>query len=134
MTRPHGPLVGVLILAAFAIAAGRQQDDEKATLNTMRARMYRLSSAEVWRAVPDALKAINVVFPKVNAARQYAVAWTFQPIAKPKAQRSELRVFVSPFAEPARVYVGSIMRDPPPDGGPGERVRYNAGELEQSFF
>ena len=98
-----------------------------------RARMYRASSATVWRAVPDALKAANLAPPQIVSASQLAIAWPMLPMG-PRERKSELRVFVSPFAEPARVYVGSVMRTPSPDDSRMLIVRYNTGELEASFF
>jgi hypothetical protein len=129
-------VVTLVVLLAPAIDARIAQppDDPAATLGRTRARMYRLRSADVWRAVPDALKSASVVFPKINAASQFATAWSIEPMTRPRERRSELRVFVSPYAEPARVYVSSIMRDPDPGDSRNDIVRYNAGELESAFF
>lgn len=57
-----------------------QPDDLEGTLPVTRARMYRASSAAVWRAVPDALKAVNLVTPQLVAASQLAVAWQMMPM------------------------------------------------------
>lgn len=133
--RTRGFAIAALVVAAFASGIARQpSDDRDVMLDRMRARMYPLRSADVWRVVPEVLKSANLVFPKIVPDSQFAVAWTLQPMTQPKERRSELRVFVSPFAEPARVYVGSIMREPVPDDPRTERTRYNTGELEKAFF
>jgi TonB family protein len=131
----------VLMLLAAALLGtflgtriGAQPDDGNATLDRARARMYRKSSAEVWSAVPETLKAMNLTQPRLAAGQQFVIAWSMMPLGQPRERRSELRVFVSPFAEPARVYVGSIMRDRDPENPRMERLRYNAGELEAEFF
>jgi hypothetical protein len=124
--------VVALITSTYIPASG--QDDRDATLSLNRARMYRVPSAEVWRAVPNVLKSMNLATPKVSASIQFAIAWQLLPMGLPKERRSELRAFVSPFAEPARVYAGSIKRTPSPDDPRAQVVQYNTGELEAAFF
>lgn len=123
-----------LVLALIATAAMPQPGDPDATFDKTRARMYSASSAAVWRAVPEALKAMNLVPATTAAASQFVVASSLFPAGLRKEQRSELHVFVSPFAEPARVYAGSVMRSPSPDAARLVIVRYNTGELESAFF
>lgn len=119
---------------AVVLLALAQPGDPDALVDETRARMYPMPSAEVWRVVPQALKAINLAFPRTIASAQFAIAWQLQPMNLPQERRSELRVFVSPYAEPARVYAGSIMREPSPDDSRILSVRYNTGELESAFF
>ena len=102
----------VALLLVQAVPAAAQD-----TVALDRARMYPQPAAQVWKAALDTLAALKLKTDEVDAAHQFVVtkfrAYGDSSVAGPdvpgyRPQRFQLHVFVSPFAEPARVHVASV--------------------------
>lgn len=85
-------------------------------------RLFPLRSGEVWRRVQTRLEELGLSKDKLDRTNQVTITnwrnvnakgmeWLrVPPLPEPYvAERVRFEVFVSPFTEPARVYVGSMM-------------------------
>jgi TonB family protein len=131
--RPKLLTLAALLMPAF-LTAGE-------TLPAHRARMYPKPAAEMWQAVQATLAEVKLKTAEVDAANQVLITkfkgYGADSATEPRipgyhADRFQLHVFVSPFAEPARVHVGSVTQLTKMRGGTS--TMYNGGEAEAWFF
>jgi TonB family protein len=131
------PAAGAAVLALLTATAAPAAD----TLALDRARMYARPSKEVWQAVQETLATLRLKTAGVDAAHQalttkfrsYGGEGAVAPeIPGYKPIRYQLHVFVSPFAEPARVHVGSLSELQRMRGGTS--TMYNGGSPEAWFL
>lgn len=123
------------LLAAVPAAA-------QGTLPLDRARMYPLPSRQVWQAALETVAALGMKVDELDAKHQLLITrfrtYGATTVAGPSITgyqplRFQLHVFVSPFAEPARVHVGSVSELEKLTGG-GTRVMYNGRAAEAWFL
>jgi TonB family protein len=115
---------------------------------TSEGRLFALRSRVAWQRVETRLKELGLSSEKVDRANQVAITnwrdvhtkgmdWLRVPPLPELyvAERVRFEVFVSPFAEPARVYVGSVMEATVVSGGSRARATtYNLAELNRSLM
>lgn len=123
------------LLAPAAPAAAQE------TLALDRGRMYPLPASQVWQAARDTLAALGMKTDEMDAEHQLVITkfrgYGGGTVAGPtvpgyKAHRFQLHVFVSPFAEPARVHVGSLSELTRMAGGTS--TMYAGGAAETWFL
>jgi TonB family protein len=112
------------------------------------ARLFGLRSHAAWQRVEVRLKELGLSAAKVDRANQVAITnwrgvdakgmgWLrLPPLPKSYvADQVRFEVFVSPFVEPARVYVGSMMEVKDVLSGSGARATaYNLVELNRALM
>ena len=133
---PRGkPCLVLLALALASPAFGAE------TLSSDRARMYARPSKETWQAVLDTLAELKLKAEKIDQEMQVVVTRpvsyagrTMKPPEVPGylPEKFRLHLFVSPFAEPARVHLGSISEMRKHQGGTA--TLYNGGVAEEWFL
>jgi len=114
--RVAGWLLALGPTAGQAVAEGSRAGD----LPRWRARMYALPSRQVWDAALATLKRAHLGITEIDRGAQAAVTAMSDfdrakmPLpelpARYQPRKVQFHMFVSPFAEPARVYVGSILQ------------------------
>jgi hypothetical protein len=141
------------MLASGPAAKAAQQPGPDAAADSIpasRARMYAVDSAKAWAAARALVAELGLKADKTAAAEQFlATKWApFRSKQRPdlavfstpsglESEDFQLHVFVSPFAEPARVYLGSVVQftgRPRPDGPVQHSVAYSSGQVEDWFF
>lgn len=140
--------LSVVVLAGFVSSAEAQ--DPEGALPMSRARIFAKPSAEVWKAARLVAKDVGLATSH-DDAHQIIDSWwqpfrrsgtgDFMVSARERGQKNlfatgspmlQLHVFVSPFAQPARVYVDSIVAE----GATVNAVKliYGSGEVSAWFF
>lgn len=146
-------LVLCLTMLAWGPAAKAAQPGPAAEADLIpafRARIYGIDSAKAWEAARALSTELGLKADKTAAAEQFlATKWApFRSKQRPdlavfstssglESEDFQLHVFVSPFAEPARVYLGSVVQFSGRHraGGPVQHsVAYSAGQVEEWFF
>ena len=128
----------LVLVMAPAVAAPLFAAD---TLPANRARMYARSSTETWQAVLDTLTELKLKPEKTERDTQMLVTrpahYGGETVRAPEVpgyvvKGFRLHIFVSPFAEPARVHIGSVSNASKHGGGTA--TYYNGGIAEQWFL
>jgi hypothetical protein len=101
-------------------------------------RLFDLSSKEAWDRVQDRLKELGLGADKKDGKNQLLLTkwgdfgdgrlrWLPRPKMRPEyaPERVRFEVFVSPFVEPARLYVGSVTRVKQATGRGSPAILYN---------
>lgn len=134
MARKHLLLFGVVAVSGlFLTRTAVAQDPPAATVfPSWMARMYLRPNAVVWNAVQSVLKNSKLRTARVDNRRQFVTTQSVDldpgrfgfgvEVLRPRPNvgldvvsqgmgfaRAQLLILVSPFVEPARVYVGSIV-------------------------
>lgn len=134
MRRPALGLAALMLTCAAPAPA----DD---TLPAYRARMYARPAKDAWQGVLDTLAELRLKPDKIEADTQMVVtraasygSGTLKGPEMPGYDplRFQLHVFVSPYAEPARVHVGSVSHLRKLAGGTS--TLYNGGAAEEWFL
>lgn len=111
-------------------------------------RLFGLRSAPAWQRVQARIKELGLSTAKVDRANQLLItdwrdvdakgmAWLrLPPLPAPYvADRVRFEVFVSPFIEPARVYVGSVMEvRERRAGSEGRATTYNLADVNRALM
>jgi hypothetical protein len=110
---------GWLALGQTAGLAGAEDASQAGELPRSRARMYALPSRQVWESALATLKELHLAVAEIDRSAQAAVTVMADfdrgqmPVptlpVRYLARKVQFYVFVSPFTEPARVYLGSIL-------------------------
>ncbi len=109
--------------------------------------MFAIGSRQAWELTQRQLKELGFSFDKVDRKHQVVLTEWRATTAKglewlpaprlPEQYRPDhvrFQVFVSPFAEPARVYVGSILGARKVGLPPGPGIAYNVKNLNQALM
>jgi TonB family protein len=129
----------VVVLAVAVAGAGPALGADVLPAN--RARMYARPSKETWRAVLDTLTELKLKPDTIDRDTQtlvtHAASYGGKTVRAPElpgyvVKAFRLHIFVSPFAEPARVHIGSVS-DAGKHGG-GSATYYNGGIAEEWFL
>jgi hypothetical protein len=101
-------------------------------------RLFDMSSKDAWRRVQDRLKELGLAVEKADGKNRLLLTrWAhfgdsrLQWLARPKlrgeyaAEQVRFEVFVSPFVEPARLYVGSVTQLRLMTGRVSKAILYN---------
>jgi hypothetical protein len=138
-------MVGSTFVAAIAIAAmplltnqvpHAQAAADRSTWPHNAGRLFDLPSKKVWDRVRDRLKDLGLSTDKEDGRNQLLLTdWgdyrRLQWLSRPKVwqeyapERVRFEVFVSPFVEPARVYVGSVTQVRQVMGRGAQAILYN---------
>lgn len=106
-----------------------------------RGRMYPQPSGQVWQAARDTLTQLGMKTDDLDAEHQLVItkfrAYGDSTVPGPgipgyRPYRFQLHVFVSPYAEPARVHVGSVSELTRMAGGTS--TMYAGGDAERWFL
>lgn len=140
------PLVGSLWLSSAPAIQTSSPRPGRAPASE--GRLFPLRSREAWQRVQTRLEELGLSKEKLDRTNQVTITnwrnvdakgmeWLRVPrLPEPYvAERVRFEVFVSPFAEPARVYVGSMMEAR--DRLAGSRARattYNLAELNAALM
>ena len=143
-------LVLTLVLAS-GLAAAAAPDAKPAAapiLNPVcERRMFNRPSADVWTVVQSELQQLGLKPDKVDKRhRIWLTEWVDMRERRPpwlpapempsrfELHRARFQVFVSPYAEPARLYVGSVLDLSNKSNQSMRAVVYNAPELNQALL
>ena len=137
----------LLCSAAAGLSVGRveTQATPERVVPASEGRMFALRSVAAWPLVQERLKQLGFKTEKVDRQNQVllmkwrllgekGMAWLPSPaLMEPyTAERVQFEVYVSPFAEPARVYVGSILEGREQMGSPA--TAYNVPNVNRSLM
>lgn len=143
-TRWQAALVGSTFVLAISVAAvpfltshaARAQASASWPHNI--GRVFDISSEDAWRRVQDRLKELGLEADKTDGKNRllltkpvYFGDRRFEWLPRPKLSqefasvRTRFEVFVSPFVEPARLYVGSVTEVHQTTGKVSQAILYN---------
>lgn len=110
-------------------------------------RLFRVRSPAAWQVVQKRLSELGLATDKVDRENQFTLTkWRdvgakgmewLPALQLPEgyvAEQVRFEVFVSPFAEPARVYVGSLMQARKVGSAPGSATVYNVSALNMALM
>lgn len=145
---PLSRLSAVVLAGLVGTAEAQEAGD---VLPTSRARIFAKPSGEVWKAARLVAKDLGLATSHDDAHQTIDSWWqpflrsgpgNFTVLARPPGKRDffadvspalQLHVFVSPFAQPARVYVDSIVAEGTTAKG-AVKLIYGSAEVSAWFF
>jgi hypothetical protein len=148
-------LAAGIVLAVSTLAQGQaatpasaaQAPQARSTWPHNEGRMFATPSREAWALVQARLKELGIGVAKIDTDNQLLITkWAgfgdrrFEWLPRPapggqyEAQRVRFEVFVSPFVEPARVYVGSLTEMRLARGRASEALLYNDRGLNRALL
>ncbi len=145
--RWEAAIVASMFVLAISVAAipfwmshapGAQASGSRSAWPHNEGRLFDMPSKDAWRLVQDRLKDLGLAAEKTDRRNQLLLTkWgdfgdsRLQWLPRPKLreeyapERVRFEVFVSPFVEPARLYVGSVTQVRQMTGKVSQAILYN---------
>ena len=137
--------IASILLLPFVLCLETRADPVQ-TMSSARARIYARTSREVWATALRVASDLHLSLDRDPEHQLLATWWQpflpspgqglkILPLGEyPRAEKLQLHLFVSPFAEPARLYVDAIVMTGLYQGAKHVNLRYAAEDVSAWFF